>query len=134
MYSRPKILFLVSLLFVALNPKFNPYLLFKFLMHIYSSYHYNFTKLSSYSYVVSYLAKNILKCIRAPLQVSETISEGMDSTDSSIAPAVVHSEYIMMHAAIHRFQPCIKMKSACVCSYVIVRRSLYVGVFEDLKT
>ena len=33
MFSRPKILFLVSLLFVALlNPKFNPYLLFKFLM------------------------------------------------------------------------------------------------------
>ena len=32
MFSRPKILFLVSLLFVALlNPKFNPYLLFKFL-------------------------------------------------------------------------------------------------------
>ena len=33
MFSRPKILFLVSLLFVALlNPKFNPYLLFKFLI------------------------------------------------------------------------------------------------------
>ena len=31
MFSRPKILFLVSLLFVALlNPKLNPYLLFKF--------------------------------------------------------------------------------------------------------
>ena len=30
MFSRPKILFLVSLLFVALlNPKFNPYLPFK---------------------------------------------------------------------------------------------------------
>ena len=40
MFSRPKILFLVSLLFVALlNPKFNPYLLFKFLIF----YHkYNF--------------------------------------------------------------------------------------------
>ena len=38
MFSCPKILFLVSLLFVALlNPKFNPYLLFKFLIfyHIY---------------------------------------------------------------------------------------------------
>ena len=35
MFSRPKILFLVSLLFVALlNPKFNPYLLFKFLIFI----------------------------------------------------------------------------------------------------
>ena len=35
MFSRPKILFLVSLLFVALlNPKFNPYLLFKFLICI----------------------------------------------------------------------------------------------------
>ena len=33
MFSRPKILFLVSLLFVALlNPKFNPYLPFKFLI------------------------------------------------------------------------------------------------------
>ena len=35
MFSRPKILILVSLLFVALlNPKFNPYLLFKFLIFI----------------------------------------------------------------------------------------------------
>ena len=35
MFSRPKILFLVSLLFVALlNPKFNPYLLFKFLIFL----------------------------------------------------------------------------------------------------
>ena len=33
MFSRPKILFLVSLLFVALlNPQFNPYLPFKFLI------------------------------------------------------------------------------------------------------
>ena len=40
MFSRPKILFLVSLLFVALlNPKFNPYLLFKFLIF----YHFLFT-------------------------------------------------------------------------------------------
>ena len=40
MFSRPKILFLVSLLFVALlNPKFNPYLLFKFLI-FYHSYIY----------------------------------------------------------------------------------------------
>ena len=38
MFSRPKILFLVSLLFVALlNPKFNPYLLFKFLIFYYFS-------------------------------------------------------------------------------------------------
>ena len=37
MFSRPKILFLVSLLFVALlNPKFNPYLLFKFLIFYHS--------------------------------------------------------------------------------------------------
>ena len=36
MFSRPKILFLVSLLFVALlNPKFNPYLLFNFLSFLY---------------------------------------------------------------------------------------------------
>ena len=38
MFSRPKFLFLVSLLFVALlNPKFNPYLPFKFLIFYYSS-------------------------------------------------------------------------------------------------
>ena len=38
MFSRPKILFLVSLLFVALlNSKFNPYLLFKFLIFYHSS-------------------------------------------------------------------------------------------------
>ena len=38
MFSRPKILFLVSLLFIALlNPKFNPYLLFKFLIFYHSS-------------------------------------------------------------------------------------------------
>ena len=38
MFSRPKILFLVSLLFVALlNPQFNPYLLFKFLIFYHSS-------------------------------------------------------------------------------------------------
>ena len=38
MFSRPKILFLVSLLFVALlNPKVNPYLLFKFLIFYHSS-------------------------------------------------------------------------------------------------
>ena len=38
MFSRPKILFLVFLLFVALlNPKFNPYLPFKFLIFYHSS-------------------------------------------------------------------------------------------------
>ena len=37
MFSHPKILFLVSLLFVALlNPKFNPYLLFKFLLVVFN--------------------------------------------------------------------------------------------------
>ena len=42
MFSRPKILFLVSLLFVALlNPKFNPYLLFKFLIFYHSSMLYH---------------------------------------------------------------------------------------------
>ena len=52
MFSRPKILFLVSLLFVALlNPKFNPYLLFKFLI-FYHSYYYNrqFSEQQVYSY------------------------------------------------------------------------------------
>ena len=38
MFSRPKILFLVSLLFVALlNSKFNPFLPFKFLIFYHSS-------------------------------------------------------------------------------------------------
>ena len=57
MFSRPKILFLVSLLFVALlNPKFNPYLPFKFLIfyHIYI-YIYNITCLlfcsNEYTYI-----------------------------------------------------------------------------------
>ena len=37
MFSRPKTLFFVSLLFVALlNPKFNPYLPFKFLIFYHS--------------------------------------------------------------------------------------------------
>ena len=44
MFSRPKILFLVSLLFVALlNPKFNPYLLFKFLIFYHSSINKHFS-------------------------------------------------------------------------------------------
>ena len=44
MFSRPKFLFLVSLLFVALlNPKFNPYLLFKFLIFYHSSIYRNCT-------------------------------------------------------------------------------------------
>ena len=47
MFSRPKILFLVSLLFVALlNPKFNPYLPFKFLIFYHSS--------DIYKYVANY--------------------------------------------------------------------------------
>ena len=56
MFSRPKILFLVSLLFVALlNPKFNPYLLFKFLIFYHSSiYIYDFyityTQLYTYTH------------------------------------------------------------------------------------
>ena len=47
MFSRPKILFLVSLLFVALlNPKFNPYLPFKFLIFYHSSLFTFYTCLS----------------------------------------------------------------------------------------
>ena len=50
MFSRPKILFLVSLLFVALlNPKFNPYLLFKFLIFYHSSNYVAIMPFSSYS-------------------------------------------------------------------------------------
>ena len=38
MFSRPKFLFLISLLFVALlNPKFNPYLPFNFLIFYHST-------------------------------------------------------------------------------------------------
>ena len=49
MFSRPKILFLVSLLFVALlNPKFNPYLPFKFLIFYHSSI-YTFEALNKYT-------------------------------------------------------------------------------------
>ena len=48
MFSRPKILFLVSLLFVALlNPKFNPYLPFKFLIFYHSSLRNNYACLQA---------------------------------------------------------------------------------------
>ena len=48
MFSRPKILFLVSLLFVALlNPKFNPYLLFKFLIFYHSSINNNSSEIKA---------------------------------------------------------------------------------------
>ena len=61
MFSRPKILFLVSLLFVALlNSKFNPYLLFKFLIFYHSSLvlcnNKNFLKLS-HRYPIEELAQ-----------------------------------------------------------------------------
>ena len=72
MFSRPKILFLVSLLFVALlNPKFNPYLPFKFLIFYHSSFVYFLYMLSIHinlsagaqnftgAYVIIMLAKAI---------------------------------------------------------------------------
>ena len=56
MFSHPKILFLVSLLFVALlNPKFNPYLLFKFLILYHSSV---------CMYVCMYVSKYVCKYVR----------------------------------------------------------------------
>ena len=59
MFSRPKILFLVSLLFVALlNPKFNPYLLFKFLIFYHSSIisYMHFTVISaSFMILITYI-------------------------------------------------------------------------------
>ena len=52
MFSRPKILFLVSLLFVVLlNPKFNPYLLFKFLIFYHSSNYINHGFLTSFGHL-----------------------------------------------------------------------------------
>ena len=58
MFSRPKILFLVSLLFVALlNPKFNPYLLFKFLIFYHSS-----TILYDVAISYIYIAHGHLQC------------------------------------------------------------------------
>ena len=53
MFSRPKILFLVSLLFVALlNPKFNPYLLFKFLIFYHSSIYANIEGFCRVSHII----------------------------------------------------------------------------------
>ena len=57
MFSRPKIFFLVSLLFVALlNPKFNPYLLFKFLIfyHIYTYTYINIYNIYVYIRIIKY--------------------------------------------------------------------------------
>ena len=45
MFSRPKILFLVSLLFVAPAIEFNPYLPFKFLIFYHSSIYTTYIKL-----------------------------------------------------------------------------------------
>ena len=62
MFSRPKILFLVSLLFVALlNPKFNPYLLFKFLIFYHSSI---------YIYIYVYIYIPVVFFLIATLMVS----------------------------------------------------------------
>ena len=55
MFSRPKILFLVSLLFVALlNPKFNPYLPFKFLIFYHSSSNSNHGNVDNFMNNYSY--------------------------------------------------------------------------------
>ena len=66
MFSRPKILFLVSLLFVALlNPKFNPYLLFKFLIF----YHSSNIEVSSFSYMLSQCTAKIRDFITQDIDV-----------------------------------------------------------------
>ena len=65
MFFRPKILFLVSLLFVALlNPKFNPYLLFKVLIFYHSSIIYIMFIIYTY---------HIYANLRSFLQMSEQI-------------------------------------------------------------
>ena len=52
MFSRPKILFLVSLLFVALlNPKFNPYLFLNLSFYIYI---YIYIYIRMYVYIIIY--------------------------------------------------------------------------------
>ena len=69
MFSRPKILFLVSLLFVALlNPKFNPYLLFKFLIFYHSSvYMGDLLKLDACRAPSGIAILMILRAVRTPL-------------------------------------------------------------------
>ena len=64
MFSRPKILFLVSLLFVALlNPKFNPYLLFKFLIF----YHSSIIQHQQFHGVFTAIRKNEVTCLQKQL-------------------------------------------------------------------
>ena len=64
MFPRPKILFLVSLLFVALlNPKFNPYLLFKFLIFYHSIYIYMYN--NNFLDVINDLSMLMLNAINA---------------------------------------------------------------------
>ena len=73
MFSRPKFLFLVSLLFVALlNPKFNPYLLFKFLIFYHSS------KLYMYSHV----------------SMCTAVSQSLDEPKTSYYKITVHTTCI----------------------------------------
>ena len=78
MFSRPKILFLVSLLFVALlNPKFNPYLLFKFLIFYHSSSNNTFLAYSSHiSFHVHYVAPGPVSDVTVPneLVTSSTLT------------------------------------------------------------
>ena len=80
MFSRPKILFLVSLLFVALlNPKFNPYLPFKFLIFYHSSVYIQSLMLSQpytkipYLEIVGYV-ETLLIFVESDMQLTLDIS------------------------------------------------------------
>ena len=73
MFSRPKILFLVSLLFVALlNPKFNPYLLFKFLIFYHSSHNHNMEGYIDY-HDIRYILHITIKLIAISKDICNTV-------------------------------------------------------------
>ena len=73
MFSRPKILFLVSLLFVALlNPKLNPYLLFKFLIFYHSSLFYHIYLFFCVGFTIS---ANFIEFLRKVCVYDETFGK-----------------------------------------------------------
>ena len=74
MFFRPKILFLISLLFVALlNPKYNPYLLLKFFIFyhsiIYCNYSHYYFKRSALYPTESCRCMNLLAAVPAAQQL-----------------------------------------------------------------
>ena len=117
MFSRPKILFLVSLLFVALlNPKFNPYLLFKFLIFYHSIYTYIHTYII-YTYIHTYMHTYIHTCIHT--YIHAYIHTYMHTYIHTCIHTYIHT-YI--HAYIHTYI------HTCMHAYI----HTYTGMCPDL--